>query len=133
MNKIIKTRSPSIDEVSEALLDFSLLVVVPKKPYFEWSLTTFPELSKEDNIPAPDDPEAYTTWMIPSIDLFPDQDAFDAFLKDIKPGLFEEELAGWCQDERVWPTSRTPELFDKWFTLRRHDIVRSIEEIIEMD
>lgn len=37
--------------------------------------------------------------------------------------LWEYELAGWYEEETVWPQKRTPELFEQWFDIEVHSIV----------
>ncbi len=37
--------------------------------------------------------------------------------------IFEEQLAGWWQDEAGWPTDRDLKLFDAWFEVEFHSVV----------
>jgi hypothetical protein len=37
--------------------------------------------------------------------------------------IFEEELAGWTDDESLWPSPRTLELFNQWFTVVAESMV----------
>jgi hypothetical protein len=47
--------------------------------------------------------------------------------------LFENELAGWYEDESLMPSNLSLELFDEWFDVECHSIVldTSDEPIIE--
>lgn len=46
-----------------------------------------------------------------------------AYLKRLKPQLFEMELSGWNTEQQTWPEKRTAPMFDTWFELEIHSMV----------
>ncbi len=43
------------------------------------------------------------------------EQSLEDVLSEWWPDIFEEELAGWMEDEADWPATRTREMFDTWF------------------
>jgi hypothetical protein len=66
-----------------------------------------------------------------------DADSPDILNKWIKlnyKNLFENELAGWYTDERLWPPKRDLKLFKKWFEVQCHTVlIDTVEEPIVDD
>lgn len=50
----------------------------------------------------------------------------ETFIKDIYPGIFENELLAWGITENKWPKERTYDLFKEWFDIELHSLVFDI-------
>jgi hypothetical protein len=93
------------------------LTITRNQPYAEWA-----------NRPAENDPDPVryrddlprTVYLVPAMDsLTTVADVLGEFWRHI----FEEELAGWSEDETTWPEPRTREMFDRWFAAELTDTV----------
>ena len=92
------------------------VVVRPKRPMIDWIIETAD--MTEEALAQP--PHEYTTILIPARD---DPELTQAYLKALKPALFEFELKLWWLDPADWPAPLTAELFDAWFDLEVNSLV----------
>ena len=61
-----------------------------------------------------------TVYLTPEIE---DDDELREFLEKNYEMLFEQELAGWVQDEARWPANRDISTFLDWFDIEFHSMV----------
>lgn len=92
-------------------------IIKPKQPYVDW-INQLPDT--EEKLTVEDLQSDCTAILIPEFDLAEES---KAFIDAMAEGLFEEELAGWCTDESLWPRSRTRALFWQWFEVEIHSEV----------
>ena len=107
-------------------IDRSLLVVKPKKPFFDWVQTVDYEegLTLED---VREDPSAY---LIPELES-PEEER--EILKWCYEDIFEAELSSWYTDAAVWPQQRDLKMFLEWFDIEFHSLVFDLlDEPIEI-
>jgi hypothetical protein len=64
--------------------------------------------------------DEHTVLLVPDLPSLADM---LAYVRPLKPTLFELELEAWYTDRSTWPKKRTEELFDAWFELRAHSVV----------
>lgn len=100
-------------------IDRSAIVVKPKKPFFDWVNSIYPDdepiSEKEENniylIREMDNNEQALNWI---------KRNFDA--------LFTNELNDWYTDEIKWPKKRTFKMFSNWFDIEFCSMVLDLEE-----
>jgi hypothetical protein len=70
----------------------------------------------------------------------PHEQSLEEVLTEWWTDIFEEELAGWMEDEADWPAARTREMFDAWFAAEISNTVIDLapdepltEEDVELD
>jgi len=97
----------------EANLPPSILVVIPKQPFYDW-LASLPGVDQAE-ISLLKEPGQQTCWLLPSPDFFPSKEAFAGFLNTIKPAILAYELESWTHDPVDWPGELNAELFEHWF------------------
>ena len=98
-------------------LNRSVLTITRKQPYADWA-NGLPD-EEPDSVPYTDQLPR-TVYLVPAIDSSTSvAELLDEFWQDI----FEEELAGWSEDEDTWPVPRTRQLFDHWFAAELTDSV----------
>jgi hypothetical protein len=87
----------------------SAITITRRQPYIDWANSTADggvELTGEVAN------DRRTVYLVVEAEDGSDRgDLLDDHWQDI----FEEELAAWTEDESGWPTSRTREMFDRWF------------------
>lgn len=90
------------------------LVLQPKKPFYDWLNSMYPE---DENPESCSDPDVY---------LLPDYESIaqmENWLKRNFDWLFCEQLNEWYTDEDGWPQKRTFKLFKEWFNYSLHTMV----------
>jgi hypothetical protein len=100
-------------------IDRNAIVVKPKKPFFDWLQSLFPE----------DDPRTEKTEN--NIYLIREMGSNEQIKKWIKKNfnqLFENELNDWYTDEAAWPQNRTYKMFEEWFDVEINSMILDIEE-----
>ena len=104
------------------LLNRSVVIVKPLRPYLEWA--------KED------DDEGLAELVFenlrnePHVFLLPeyeDPTSQKEVLEQSWPVLFEAMLEGWVTDEAFWPKDRTLGMFHKWFEIQMSSVVQDID------
>jgi hypothetical protein len=100
-----------------------VLIIKPKKPLLDWVNYIFPEnpvtldsLGKHDYA---------NVFLIPDYDHI--EDAI-VFLKENYIIFLEEELFGWCEDEKLWPEKRDWQLFEGWLDYEINSMVMDVVE-----
>src|SRR5712671_850582 len=91
------------------------LLIRRKQPYVDWALNVDDE-SRALGDAFPDRREIF---------LAPAglEQTLDEVLSECWEAIFEEELAGWMEDESTWPAERTRTMFDAWFSAELADAV----------
>lgn len=96
----------------------SLIILKPKEPFLDWARTLNDDEVKDLTLKQlAEDSIAY---LIP--ELWQDSDQ-QSLLKSYYDVFFEEQLAGWCTDETVWPKKRNLRMFLDWFEVEFHSLV----------
>jgi hypothetical protein len=97
-------------------IDRSLLVVKPKRPFFDWVQAVDHDggLSLED---VREDPSAY---LIPELESSEEE---REILKGYYEDIFEAELLSWYTDPDDWPQQRDLKMFLEWFDVEFHSLV----------
>ncbi|HEY2381094.1 MAG TPA: hypothetical protein VGK48_07915 [Terriglobia bacterium] len=65
----------------------------------------------------------------PVIYLVPEFESDEEFAKWVEghfDDIFQEQLAGWWTDQRLWPTDRSVRLFQNWFDCQSHSVVLDV-------
>src|SRR5262245_15314858 len=99
------------------MINRAVLIVRPKKPFFDWAATL--DGSGLD----PDVEGEQTVYLIPEFD---DEQRAEEILKEVYSEVFENELFGWHTDESAWPAPRDFKTFCEWFTIELHSIVEDL-------
>jgi len=89
----------------QTYLNRSVIIIVPKKPFYDW----INYLDPKDPI---DDLEDYNSLLLP--DDF-DIDEAAEFIKENYSSIFESHLFGMWTEETDWPQKRTLKIFKEWF------------------
>lgn len=92
-------------------------IIKPRQPYVDW-INQLPDTV--ERLAVEDLQMDCTAILIPEFDR-PEES--QAFINAIAEGLFDEELAGWCTDETLWPKNRTKSMFWQWFEVEVHSEV----------
>jgi hypothetical protein len=94
----------------------SLLIVRAKKPFLDWlhslpdpGVVTLADVNRDS-----------TVYLLPEIEYDAEQ---EGILKHFFDLIFEEQLMGWWQDDRDWPSNRSFEVFTDWFDVEFHSLV----------
>ncbi len=91
----------------------AVILVKPKKPFMDWAkyVNTGDELSNKEIEEALNE---YNAYLIKEIDY---DEEFEKIIKKESKNIFENELAGWSQDESEWPTNRSYKIFRELFEI----------------
>lgn len=92
-------------------------IIKPNQPYVDW-INQLPD--SEEMLALEGMQTDCTAILIPKFD---DPEESQAFINAMAESLFEEELAGWCTDETLWPKNRTKKMFWQWFEVEVHSEV----------
>ena len=86
------------------------MTITRKQPYLDWANggADGPELTEQVAH------DQRTVYLAPETN--PDQPDLESMLDEFWAHIFEAELSAWNGDEEQWPSPRTRELFDAWFT-----------------
>lgn len=97
----------------------AVVMVIPKKPYYDWDKAVFPDTEGLENL------EEYNSYLIEDSVLPRDP---KKALKKHWEWIFENELFGVCTDEDTWPANRTWKLFGEWFEVKFSTVVLDLVE-----
>jgi hypothetical protein len=97
-------------------IDRSLLVVKPKKPFFDWVQA----VSYDEDLTLEDVREDASAYLIPELES-PDEEA--EILKKCYEDIFGSQLSSWYIDPQVWPQQRDFKMFLEWFDIEFHSLV----------
>lgn len=95
-------------------------VIRPAKPFLEWAASLDDEAPEQSK-----DLEKRISIYLVAED--PEENEETAPLENYWRQIFEEQLAGWSQDEDEWPTSRTLTMFKEWFDVASESVVTDLE------
>ena len=111
------------------MINRDIIVIKPRQPMLDWINSTDPHGT---TLTLADIQQDCTVLLTPEMD---GPEEVHAFLYELKPLLFEQELAGWYLHRESWPERRTAELFDEWFDLEIHSMAWDLawDEPIEYD
>ena len=98
----------------------SVLLVIPKQPFYDWSNALTPDLSPVQ----PSDVSDHNTYLLED-ELFLDDPKKE--LKSYWKQIFIQELFGQWTDERDYP-SLSWELFTQWFDCYRSSLVTDLTD-----
>ena len=98
-----------------------VLVLKPKEKFLAWVNSS----DEEDEVTLDDVLQDSTAYLTPEIE---NDNELKQFLEQKYDLLFEQELAGWIQDEAQWPVTRDLPTFLEWFDVEFHSMVLDIAE-----
>ena len=96
------------------LINRCAMVITPKKPYVDWAnytATSFETLKQLQH--------SAKVLLLPSAVY----ENSEPFLEEYAQALFEAELAAWTSDQKLWPSIRNADVFQKWFEVFFHALV----------
>ena len=102
----------------------SVLVIKPKQPFVDW-LLSLPFRFDPEEVNLLNLREDCNALLVPPVEDFSE---VRDFIKANWSGLFEAELADWCEDDSLWPVPRTQNLFSQWFEVETHSVVTDLAE-----
>lgn len=83
------------------------LVVRRRQPYIDWANTT--------DADPPMTEELARTPAVYLVEAVEEDPTLDTLLEEYWPEIFEQELAGWVEDDAAWPIDRSLDMFREWF------------------
>ena len=98
----------------------SVLMVIPKQPFYDWSNALFPDLPQTNA----GDRDEHNSYLLED-ELFLDDPKKE--LKKYWKNIFLNELFGQCTDESTFPTLSW-KLFTQWFNFHRSSIVTDLSD-----
>lgn len=93
-----------------ATINRDALIIFLKQPLIDWVNSVF----DDDKLTCPD----LMAHDQGNVYLFPETNYYKESIELLKESymfFFEEELFGWCTDEKLWPNPLTWELFQEFF------------------
>lgn len=100
-------------------IDRIAIIVKPKKPFFDWLNSVFPE---DEPITTKDDNNVYLLREMV------DNEAVLKWVKKNYDKIFINELNDWYTDEEGWPKNRTYKMFAEWFDIEICSMVLDLED-----
>jgi hypothetical protein len=91
-------------------IDRCALMVIPKKPYFDWANS----LQNTYSIIDPGDTVEPSSYLLPDFD---DEEDVKKFISKQFRIIFENELSACTSNESEWPARITYKLFRDWFDI----------------
>lgn len=101
------------------LLNRSLLIVRPRKPFLDWYLA----LADAEDVTLEELREEPTGYLLSEYELEEDRETVLQHFWDL---VFEHELMAWADDEAKWPQTRTFTMFGEWFEVELSSLVIDI-------
>lgn len=95
----------------------SVVQLGPRQPFLDWLNDVDPD---EQALTLDDLREDNELFLIPQ---FSDNVDSEKWVEARWSFLFEHMLLGWIDDEELWPTNRTLDMFRKWFDIEIHTMV----------
>lgn len=88
----------------------SAIVIRPQQPYADWA-----ESLREEGEPSTSLQQLRRECHVYLVESIEDDLHAEKILKRIHSDIFEEELNGWCIEQKTWPSRRSYKLFKEWF------------------
>ncbi len=101
------------------MINRAVVMVIPKKPYYDWNKAVFPGLSGMGS------KNEFNSYLV--ADTILPAEPKKALNKHWE-WIFENELFSVCTDEDTWPENRTWKLFNEWFEVRFSTVVMDLVE-----
>jgi hypothetical protein len=98
------------------MLNRCILIVKAKQPFQLW-LQSLPDPT---DLTLDEINQDSTAYLLPE---YEDDAKRKGILRRYFDLIFEEQLAGWWQDETAWPANRNLKMFTAWFDLEFHSVV----------
>jgi hypothetical protein len=112
-------------ELDPPIVNRSVVIVRVREPYVSWA-NELPDRSPEENRlrhTLEDLNHEPAVYLVPDIY---DDDEWEAYLETRWPILFDHLLAGWTNEQDLWPRRRTLKMFHKWFEIVLHSMVQDL-------
>lgn len=106
--------------LNQPTINRSLLLVLPKQPFYDWSNALFPGLSETNAT----EMQEHNSYLLED-ELFLDDPKKE--LKKYWKNIFINELFGQCTDQSTYP-NLTWELFTQWFNFYRSSIITDLTD-----
>jgi hypothetical protein len=97
-------------------LDYSGLIVIPRKIYYEWSRYLIPETDYFNE-------QGAELFLLPQFDSVEKTEEFCRLFFDL---FFQHKLKKYSADPAFWPVGRSYEMFLEWFEVRITYVVSAI-------
>ncbi|MDA8095482.1 MAG: hypothetical protein M0T84_16560 [Betaproteobacteria bacterium] len=109
-------------------IDRGMALIKPKQAFLDW-LKALP--GSELDITLEQLRGDCTSVLLP---LFSELEEALAAIDEIYDEIFEMELSSWSDEESLWPSERTVQLFWEWFDVELHSlVVDAMEDIPEAE
>lgn len=95
------------------------IVLRPRQPFIDWINGTDPDGRPLTLAEVDEDCSLYLVSEDPDDDV-------ERALADVWREIFEQELFGWYTDESRWPKELTYTMFQEWFEVEVHSMVREL-------
>lgn len=106
------------DSFYPQMINRSVVMVIPKKPFYKWEKNVFPDLgSIEGQL------HEYNSYLLKD-SILPSE--HQKVLRNDWDWIFENELNDICTDENTWPQERDWETFTEWFDLKFSTVVMDL-------
>ena len=103
-------------------IDRNAIVIRPKKPFFDWVNSVFPDDEPVNEKDGKDENNIY---------LVREMDSNEHILRWIQLNfemIFVNELNDWYAKEAKWPERRTYKMFSEWFDVEICSMILDLEE-----
>lgn len=98
------------------IVNRNALVVIPQKPFWDWLLTVDEQFDLEEIEESGD----FNVYLIPE---FENEDEIVGYLEKNFDQIFTNELMDWYSQEDLWPSERSWDMFEDWFTIEAHSLI----------
>lgn len=99
------------------MLNRAAIALKPKQPMIDWIN------SQSDTIHMEAITNDLTLSLIPEIEM---DDDFNEGINANWENLFEDNLAEWHTDPKMWPKNRTLEMFYEWFEILKFSVIQDL-------
>lgn len=106
----------SSKKITPRWVNRAALVVRPAKPFLDWAAS----LDEEAPEQAKDLAKQISVYLVGED---PNEREETAPLENYWRHIFEEQLAGWSQDENDWPETLSLAMFKEWFEVTGESVV----------
>ncbi|MFH1767385.1 MAG: hypothetical protein ABH826_04870 [Patescibacteria group bacterium] len=99
------------------VINRGVAIIKPKQPFVDWA-NQLPDAQWE--VLVKDFQDDCLAVLIPEYDN--DEEA-KRHINKMYVDIFNDELFGWCTNEKRWPKNRTRKMFWEWFDVEFHSVV----------